>query len=364
MPILPSSTTWPSASTWSREHRGERRLGGGHDVLIDVHRDDARRAELHRDGAASSGVIPPPTWKRQLVGRPRHVLPAGRLEHRHDRGRRRRARTDPVVGRHAGRLDAAARAARRGWSTAAARTAATPARRAHTATQSRPSDAVSRARLANAAAGSSKNITPKRESTTSNGASASATSARRPSTHSIGAASAVTAPCRRGRDHLGRRCRRRRRCRPARRARPPGGSSVRCRTRRRGPAHPGAGAAAANSTSDTGASWPSTASVIAIQRVARSAVQASVSPSATVNRRRADQVVDQGHDLLGAGDERLDLAAARVDDLLPRPQLDGGEVELGDALGERAVVVREVVDEALQRRRARRRAADARDVPS
>ena len=37
-------------------------------------------------------------------------------------------------------------------------------------------------------------------------------------------------------------------------------------------------------------------------------------------------VVDEGDDLLGAGDERLDLAAAGVDDLLPRRQLDVGEV--------------------------------------
>ena len=47
-------------------------------------------------------------------------------------------------------------------------------------------------RLANAAAGSAKNITPKRDSTTSNGAPPVCHVCTSATTHSIGAASAVT----------------------------------------------------------------------------------------------------------------------------------------------------------------------------
>ena len=54
------------------------------------------------------------------------------------------------------------------------------------------------------------------------------------------------------------------------------------------------------------------------------------------------------------GGEGLDLATAGIDDLLPRAELDGGQSEFGDPVGQWAVVRRQVAHEPLQGGRARR----------
>ena len=57
---------------------------------------------------------------------------------------------------------------------------------------------------------------------------------------------------------------------------------------------------------------------------------------------------------MGAVDEGVDLAAAGVDDLLPRLELDRRQVERRDALGEVPVVGRQLAGEALERARPAR----------
>ena len=284
--------------------------------------------------------------------RPSGPTPAGRRRNAQAvrRARRRRVQPAPLEHRRRRRPGRRARTARR---RAAGRPGASPGRerseggvsgtsnsgdvaawRPHGDAQPAARRAVSPARLAKAASGSAKNITPKREITTSNG--------RRPAPTC--ATSAAQPLDRRG----ARRCRARPRRRrssawamsaptttpPARRAAaarrvvgpvPQPTSSTRS---------PGRSPAAANSTSDTGASWRSIG--VGDRRPsasARSPVQSSDRQSAGGRQPSSARSSTSGDDLLGAGDERLDLAAAGVDDLLPRRQLDVGQVELGDALG-------------------------------
>ena len=101
----------------------------------------------------------------------------------------------------------------------------------------RPPGASARARLANAARGSWKNITPKREKITSKLAGAKAcvcASAARKTARCVLAAPALARPC----EHHSARCRRRGPSRRRRRAARARATSRRSRTRRRGRARP------------------------------------------------------------------------------------------------------------------------------